>query len=137
MGALNLLVSWSLKDTFVLCGTNNLLLDSIEDIVGGILEIARLFKATYSYVNVAICRILPRDNGWSVSQDFIKEVNQFLKLKCYESFYKFVGYDSGWTFENGSVNADFYYSDRLHLVEKEIWNWLSQYLIWSFQWHHL
>ena len=48
----------------------------------------------------------------------IKKVNQILKLKCYESSYTFVGYDSSWTLANGSLNADLYYSDRLHLVEK-------------------
>ena len=48
----------------------------------------------------------------------IKKVNQILKLKCYESSFTFVSYDSGWTLANGSLNADLYYSDRLHLVEK-------------------
>ena len=48
----------------------------------------------------------------------IKEVNQILKLKCYESSHTFVSYDSGWTLSNSSLNADLYYSDRLHLVEK-------------------
>ena len=48
----------------------------------------------------------------------IKKVNQILKLKCYESSYNFVNYDSGWTLANCSLNADLYYSDRLHLVEK-------------------
>ena len=48
----------------------------------------------------------------------IKKVNQILKLKCYESSFTFVSYDSGWTLANGSLNADVYYSDRLYLVEK-------------------
>ena len=75
----------------------------------------------------AICGILPRDDSWSGNRVFIEEVKQILKLKRYESSYTFVGYDSGWAFANGSLNADLYYSDRLHLLE--IGNWLSHYLI--------
>ena len=117
--ALNLPVSPNLKKTFyVLCETNNLLLDSPEDIVDGILEIARLFKTSYTCVNVVICGMLPGDDSWSVNWVSIKEVNQVLKLKYYESSYTFVGYDSGWTIANGSLNTNIYYLDRLHLMEK-------------------
>ena len=127
--ALNLPVFSNLKNVVVLCGTNNLLLDWPKDIAGGIPEIARSFKTNYSCINVIICGILPRDDSWSVKRASIKKVNQILKLKCYESSFTFVSYDSGWILANGSINADLYYSDILHLVEKEIWNWLSQYLI--------
>ena len=58
--ALKFLVFLSLKNIVVLCVTNNLPLDSPEDIADGILEIARLFKTNYSCVNVIICGILPR-----------------------------------------------------------------------------
>ena len=116
--ALNLPVFLSLKHIVVLCGTNNLPLDSPEDIADGILGIARSFKTNYSRVNVIICGILPRDGSWSVNRVSIKKVNQILKLKCYESSYTFVSDDSGWTLGNGSPNADLYDSDRLHLVEK-------------------
>ena len=115
---LNLPISSNLKNVFVLCGTNSLLLDSPEDVVYGILEIARLFETNYSCVNVVICGILPLDGSWSVNRESIKEVNQILKLKCYESSYTFVDYGNGWTLVNGSLNPDLYYSDRLHLVEK-------------------
>ena len=48
--ALNLPVLSNLKIVVVLCGTNNLLLDSPKDIVDGVLEIARSFKANYSTI---------------------------------------------------------------------------------------
>ena len=115
---LNFPVLSSLKNIVVLCRTNNLPLDSRKYIADGILEIARSFKTNYSCVNVIICGILPRDDSWSVNRVSIKKVNQILKLKCYESSYTFVSYDSGWTLANGCLNADLYYSDRLHLVEK-------------------
>ena len=116
--ALNLPVFSSLKNVVVLCRTNNLLLDSPKDIADGIPEIARSFKTNYSCVNAIIFGILPRDDSWSVNRVSIKKVNQILKLKCYESSCTFVSYDSGWSLANGFLNADLYYSDRLHLVEK-------------------
>ena len=89
---LNLPVFSSLKIIVVLCGTNNLLLDSRKDIADGILEIARSFKTNYSCVNVISCGILPRDDSWSVNWMSIKKVNQILKLKCYESPYAFFSF---------------------------------------------
>ena len=84
---LNLPASQNLKNVVVLCGTNNLLLDSPKDIADGILEIARPFEMNYSCVNVIICGILPRDDSWSVNLVSIKNINQILKLKCCESSY--------------------------------------------------
>ena len=107
-----------MKNDVVLCGTNNLLLDLPKDITDGILEIGRSFKTNYSCVNIIICGILPPDDSWSVNWVSIINVNQILKLKCYESSYTFASHSSGWTLANSSLNADLYYSDKLHLVKK-------------------
>ena len=64
----------------VLCETNNLPLDSPEDIADGILEIARSFKTNYSYIDVVICGILPREDTWSVNRVPTEEVNQVSKV---------------------------------------------------------
>ena len=48
----------------------------------------------------------------------IKEVNQILKAKCSKSFFIYIDYDSFWTFANGPLNSDLFFSDNLHLVEK-------------------
>ena len=92
--ALNLPVFSNLKNTVVLCGTNNLLLDSPKGIADGILDIAISSKTNYSCVNAIICGILHRDDSCSVNRVSIKKVNQILKLKCYESSYTFVSYKS-------------------------------------------
>ena len=52
-------------------------------------------KVNYGYINVVICGVLPRDNSWAVNRVSIKQINQILKLKCYESSYTFINYDSG------------------------------------------
>ena len=93
--ALNLPASQNLKNVVVLCGTNNLLLDSPKDIADGILEIARPFEMNYSCVNVIICGILPRDYSWSVNRVSIKRVNQILKLECCESSYTYASHGRG------------------------------------------
>ena len=110
--ALNFPAFSNLKSVVVLCGTNNLPLDSSKYIADGILEKTRSFKTNYSCINVIICGILPRDGSWSVNRVSIEKVNQILKLKYYESSFTFVSYDNGWTLANGSFNADLYYSDR-------------------------
>ena len=116
--AFNLPVFSNLKNVVILCGTNNFLLDSPNNIADGILKTARSFKTNFSWVNLIICDILPHDNSWTVDQVSTKEVNHILKWKCYKSSYTFVSYDIGWSLSNGSLNAHLYYSDRLHLVEK-------------------
>ena len=92
----------SLKNVVILCGTNNLFQDSSEDIADGILEIAQTFQSSYNSINIANGGILPRDASWSINWVLIKEVNQILKAKCSKSFFIYVGYDSCWTFTNGT-----------------------------------
>ena len=112
--ALNLPVFSNFKNVIILCGTNNLLLDSSKDIADDILEIARSFKTHYSYVNVVIWGILPHDDSRCVNRVPIKEVKKMLWMILH-----FISYGSGWTLANGPLNADLYYSNRLHLLEKE------------------
>ena len=51
--AQNLPVVSSLKNVVILCGTNNLLQDSPEDIPDGIVEIAQTFQSSYNSINTA------------------------------------------------------------------------------------
>ena len=53
----NLLISSSLKNVVILCGTNNLQQDSPEDI--GIIEIGHCFKKRHHHINIFICSLLP------------------------------------------------------------------------------
>ena len=108
----------SLKNVVILCGTNSLFQDSPEDIADGIVEIAQTFQSSYNSIDIAIGVILPRDASWSINRVLIKEVNQILKAKCSKLFFIYIGYDSCWTFANGSVNPELFFSDNVHLVEK-------------------
>ena len=92
--------------------------DSLEDIADGIVEIALTCQSSYNSINIAIGGMLPRDASWSINRVLIKEVNQILKAKCSKSFFIYISYDSCWTFANGSLNPDLFFSDNVHLVEK-------------------
>ena len=107
----NLPVISSLKNVVILCGTNDLFQDSPEDIADGIAEIAQTFQSSYNLINIAIGGILSLDASWCINRVLIKEVNQILKAKCFKSFFIYIGYDSCWTFANGSLNPDLFISD--------------------------
>ena len=108
----------SLKNVVILCGTNNLFQDSLEDIADGIIEIAQTFQSKYNSINIAIGGILPPDASWSINRVLIKEVNEILKEKCFKLFFIYISYDSCWTAANGSLNPDLFFLDNVHLVEK-------------------
>ena len=55
----NIDISSSLKNTVILCDTNNLHQDSPEDIVNGIIEIGPCFTKQHYHINVSICGLLP------------------------------------------------------------------------------
>ena len=92
--------------------------DSPEDLADGIVEIVQPFKSSYDSINIVNGGILPRDGSWSINQVLIKEVKQILKAKCPKSFLIYIGYESSWSFANGSLNVDLFSLDNVHLVEK-------------------
>ena len=71
-----------------------------------------------SGINVSICGLIPRDEGWSVSRVLINEVNEILKHQCNINGFAFIFQDHGWTFANGSLDCSLFYEDMLHLIEK-------------------
>ena len=92
--------------------------DSPEDIADGIIEIAQKFQSSYNSINIAIGGILPRDASYSINWVVFKEFDHILKTKCSKSFFMYIGCDCSWTFANGSINPDLFFSDNVHLVEK-------------------
>ena len=113
----NLPVVKSIKKVVALCGTNNLKKDSPEDITHGIIEVPSTFKSKYGFIGIFVCGILPRNLNWSVTRVYIKEVNDILKTKCYQSCFTFIFPDSHCTLSNGSLDPDLFYLDNVHLVK--------------------
>ena len=71
--------------------------DSPEDITGGIIEVTGTFNSKYGPIDIFVCGILPPDFNWSVTQVYLKKVNDILKTKCSKSCFTFICPDSNWT----------------------------------------
>ena len=114
----NLPVVKSIEKVVVLCGTNILNQDWREDITVGIIGVVTsTFKSKYGSIGIFVCGMLPRDFNWSVTRVYIREVNDILKTKCFQSYFTFTCPDSDWTLSNGSFDSDLFYLGNVHLLE--------------------
>ena len=95
--------SLSVKNIVVMCGTNNIQHDSVEDIRGGIIDISSQLRRIYKNSNVIVCDLLPRD--------------VYLRHKC--SFIGVTFIDQiDWTSQNGSLKSNLHYDDNLNFIEE-------------------
>ena len=65
----------SLKNVVILSGTNNINKDSPYDFAQGLIAIGLVFKYQSSNPNIFICRLLPRDESFSINRLIINDVN--------------------------------------------------------------
>ena len=79
---LNLPSSLHLQNAVIMCGTNNIQYNSVEDIVDGIVEITLSLRRKHHPIAMYICGLLPRDDNWSINRIYINEINKYL---CYKS----------------------------------------------------
>ena len=114
----NLPSSRFFQNAVISCGTNNIQLDSSEDIVVGVLEIALALRRKYNHSNIAVCGLLPRDENWSVNRIYIREINDYLSYKCDFNSVNFIK-PNDWTLRNGFLKANLFYVDNLHLIQDE------------------
>ena len=108
----------SVKNVIILCGTNNISIDTPCDVADCIISIGSIFQKKSSGINVSICGLIPRDEGWSVNRVLINEMNEILKHQCNINGFAFIFQDHGWTFTSGSLDCSLFYKDILHLIEK-------------------
>ena len=102
----------------ILCGTNNIPIDSPRDIADCIISIASIFQKKSSGINVSACCLILPDECWSVNSVLINEVNEILNHQCNINGFDFIFQDHGWTFTNGSLDCSLFYKDLLHLIKK-------------------
>ena len=115
--AINLPLPLSMKNV-ILCGANDIPIDTPHDIADYIISIGSILQKKSSGINVSICGLVPRDEGWSVNRVLINEVDEILKHQCNINGFAFIFQDHGWTFANGSLDCSLFYKDMLHLIEK-------------------
>ena len=77
----NLVIPPSLKNVVVLCGTNDLFIDSPIYITDCVVNIGSCLHEKSSSINVFICGLIPRDKSSSVNGVLIKDVKFFYRSK--------------------------------------------------------
>ena len=71
----NLSACPNLQNAVIMCGTNNLQHNSVEDIVDRFVEIALSLRRIYHPIAIFVCGVLPRDSNWSINRVYIAEIN--------------------------------------------------------------
>ena len=117
--AIDLPLPSSVKNVVILCGTNNISINTPHDITDCIISIASIFQKKFSGINVRVCGLILRDECWPVNRVIINEVNEILKHQCNINGFAFIFQDHGWTFVNDSLDCYLFYKDLLHLVKKD------------------
>ena len=74
--AIDLPLLSSVKNVVVLCGTNNISIDTPRDIADCIISIGSVFQKKSSGIDVSVCGLIPCDEPWSVNRGLINEVNE-------------------------------------------------------------
>ena len=77
--AIDLPLPPSVKNVVILCGTNNISIHTTRDIADCIISIGSILQKKSSGINISICGLMPRDEGWLVNRVLINEVNEILK----------------------------------------------------------
>ena len=107
---INLPLPSSVKNVVILCGTNNVSIDTPRDIADYIISIGSILQKKSSGINVSICGLIPCDEDWSVNRVLINEVNEILKHQCNINGFAFIFQDHGWTFVNGSLDCSLFFA---------------------------
>ena len=107
-----------MKNVVILCGTNNIPIDTPCYIVDCIISIGSIFQKRSSSIDVSVCGLIPRDESWSVNRRLVNEVTEILKYQWNINGFTFIFQDHGWTFANGSLDCSLFYQDLLHLIEQ-------------------
>ena len=106
-----------LQNYVIICGTNNIQHNSVEDIVDGIVEIALSLRHKYHPIAIFVCGLLPHDNNWSISRVHINEINNYLCYKSKSNGVNFINH-TDWTLQDGSLKPNLFYTNKLHLIKE-------------------
>ena len=90
---INLPVPPFVKNVVILCGTNNIPIDTSRDIADCIISICSIFQKKSSGIDVNVCGLIPRGESWSVKRGLINEVNEILKYHCNINGFTFIFQD--------------------------------------------
>ena len=110
----------SIREIAICCETNNIEVNTTNDIANDLLCSAITIKKRNSVTNVYITGLLPRDFRETHMRNKIKEVNELIREKCLSILTPQINYikqDHDWIDEGNCFRTKYYYRHRLHLVE--------------------
>ena len=113
----NLPSSPNLQNAAIVCGTNNIQHNSVEDIVDGIVEVALSLRHIYHPIAIFVCGLLPGGSNWPINRVYIDEINNYLCCKSKLNGINFINH-TDWTFQDRSRKPNVFYADKLHLIEE-------------------
>ena len=93
--AIDLPLPSSVKNFVILCGTNNISIDTPRDIADCIISIGSILQKKSCGINASICGLIQRDEGWLVNRVLINEVNEILKHQYNINGFAFIFQDHG------------------------------------------
>jgi platelet-activating factor acetylhydrolase IB subunit beta/gamma len=101
-------------------GTNNICKNKPIQIALAILEIATCIRQRYPKAKIVITGLLPRGLYPSVIRDDIDTVNRYIaELSTnHHSGALYLKPENDWIRPNGTLDLQYYYKDKLHLIEK-------------------
>ena len=110
--ALNLPEISYLKNVIILCGTNNICIDSPYGIAQCLTDIGVCFRNHSTKVKIFISGIFPRDECYLVNRILIKEINAILKCKWTFHLFNLIEQEQGQTDSNHALDTLTFYQDK-------------------------
>ena len=110
----------SIRSVVIHHGTNNIGTRSSDEIILGVVTIARSIYHRYPNIEVIVSGLLPRGIHWSTRRVKLNKTNPYLRNYCKKSNkVTFMHQNPDWTLSDNSLNKELYYKDHLHLIENE------------------
>ena len=110
----------SIRSVVIHHGTNNIGTRSSDEIILGVVTIARSIYHRYPNIEVIVSGLLPRGIHWSTRRVKLNKTNAYLRNYCKKSNkVTFMRQNPDWTLSDNSLNKERCYKDPLHLIENE------------------
>ena len=108
----------NLQNAVIMCDTNNIQHNYVEDIKDEIVKTGLSLRRIYHSIAIFVGGLIPCNNNWSINKVYIDEINNFLCYKSKLNGINFINHTE-WTLQDGSLKPNLFYANKLHLIEEE------------------
>lgn len=108
----------------IMLGTNNITRDKVEDIALGVEALVAELRQRLPDAEIALLSVFPRDHPRiKGDREMVDELNKLLPAIAKQDRVTFYNFDPHYLSGDGSLNAELYGKDRLHLNDKGYETW--------------